>query len=140
MRKVAVLFFVIAVIATIAAACGVPAAPSSINVSLTTYGIKPSSNTAKAGDVTFKVKNDAADLVHEFVVVKTDTAAGKLPMTADGQKADEEKTTAVDEIEDIEPGKSGELKVTLAAGHYVLLCNVEGHYAGGMYADLNVVP
>lgn len=28
--------------------------------------------------------------------------------------------------------------MSLPAGHYVLLCNLPGHYAGGMRADLTV--
>jgi len=140
MRKRAILFFVISVVATIVAACGAQAAPSTINVSLSTFALKPSSSTAKAGSITFHVKNDAADLVHEFVIVKTDTAADKLPLAADNKTVDESQFTPVDEIEDIEPGKGGDLVVTLAAGHYVLLCNVEGHFTGGMHADLTVVP
>ncbi len=141
MRKVGVGLFVVAVVATILAACGGGGAatpPSTINVSLSTYALKPSSNVAKAGDVTFKIKNEASDLVHEFVVVKTDTAADKLAMASDGQKADEDKVTAVDEVEDIQPGTNGELKVNLAPGHYVLMCNIEGHYMQGMHADLTV--
>ena len=37
-----------------------------------------------------------------------------------------------------EPGKTGRLTVTLPAGKYVLLCNLPGHFAGGMYADFTV--
>ena len=28
--------------------------------------------------------------------------------------------------------------VTLAPGHYVVICNLPGHYASGMHADLTV--
>jgi DNA-binding NarL/FixJ family response regulator len=37
-----------------------------------------------------------------------------------------------------EPGKTAQLKVRLEAGRYVLLCNLSGHYAGGMRVALRV--
>lgn len=121
------------------AACG-GGAPGEINVSMKTFSMTLSSNTAKAGEVTFHVKNDATDIAHEFVVVKTDVAADQLPVMAEAKAVDEDELTPVDEIEDIDPGKGGDLKVNLAPGHYVLICNTEGHYQAGMYADLTVVP
>jgi uncharacterized cupredoxin-like copper-binding protein len=46
------------------------------------------------------------------------------------------------EVSDIQPGKSGSLTLTLAAGKYVLLCNrVDGsisHYHEGMHTDFTV--
>ena len=53
-------------------------------------------------------------------------------------KIDESVLTPVDEIEDIAVGATPTLTVDLAAGHYVLLCNIETHYAQGMHADLDV--
>ncbi len=130
------LLVTILLVAPLLAACGGPAA---VNVTLTTYGISLSTATVRAGSVTFNVKNDATDLIHEFVVVKTDTPADQLTLDAEGNVT-EESLTVVDEIEDIEIGKGGELTVDLAAGHYVLICNVAGHYKGGMHADLTVTP
>ena len=40
------------------------------------------------------------------------------------------------EVPDVEPGAGGKLTVTLPAGKYVLLCNLPGHFAGGMYTEL----
>jgi len=50
----------------------------------------------------------------------------------------------VDEIEDIPVGETQELTVTLAAGKYVLLCNIysatenEAHYKLGMRTGFSV--
>jgi uncharacterized cupredoxin-like copper-binding protein len=86
-----------------------------------------------SGKVTFAVTNGGA-VVHEMVVVKTDTAAGELG-AANGE-ADE--TDAVGEVADLEVGKSKSITLDLPAGHYALLCNLPGHYAGGMFADFEV--
>lgn len=129
------------------AACGAAATPSpaastapssaggGIAVDLKEWSVTPSSATASAGSVTFNVTNSGTT-IHEFVVVKTDTKAADL--TVVDNKIDESVLTPVDEIEDIEAGATPTLTVDLAAGHYVLLCNIETHYSQGMYADFDV--
>ncbi|MDQ3127804.1 MAG: cupredoxin domain-containing protein [Chloroflexota bacterium] len=99
------------------------------------WSVTPASVTAKAGPITFNVKNAGA-AVHEFVVVKTDLKAEALPVS--GTKIDESALTPVDEIEDIAVGATPTLTVTLAAGHYVLLCNIETHFGLGMRSDFDV--
>lgn len=44
----------------------------------------------------------------------------------------------VDEIEDITPGSSADLTVDLDAGTYVIMCNLPGHFAQGMYSTFEV--
>ena len=44
----------------------------------------------------------------------------------------------MDEIEDIEGGANPTLTVDLDAGHYVVFCNLPGHYGLGMHTDLDV--
>jgi uncharacterized cupredoxin-like copper-binding protein len=113
-----------------------------IDAALTTYGITLDNNTAKAGDITFHVHNDATDLTHEFVVFKTDLPEDQLPLTADGIVDEEaDGVTAIDEVEDVEPGQSVDLTVTLDPGKYVLVCNVdsdEQHYMHGMHVAFTV--
>ena len=110
-------------------------AGGAISVDLKEWSVTPSSRTAKAGDVTFTIKNSGT-VVHEFVVVKTDVKADALPVI--GDKIDESALTAVDEVEDIAIGATPTLKVTLAAGHYVVLCNIETHFGLGMRSDFDV--
>jgi uncharacterized cupredoxin-like copper-binding protein len=112
-----------------------PAAGGAIAVELSEWKVVPSAATAAAGPVTFNVSNKGTQ-VHEFVVVKTDTKADSLPVV--DNKIDESTLTPVDEIEDIEVGATPTLDVTLDAGHYVLLCNIEAHYEQGMRADFDV--
>lgn len=138
---------VLAALTITLAACGAAATPSpsasaapstaagGIAVELKEWSVTPSSATASAGSVTFNVTNSGTT-IHEFVVVKTDTKAADL--TVVDNKIDESVLTPVDEIEDIEAGATPTLTVDLAAGHYVLLCNIETHYSQGMYADFDV--
>jgi uncharacterized cupredoxin-like copper-binding protein len=90
-----------------------------------------------AGKVDLSVKNQGPD-AHELIVVR-ETDAG-LPMRKDGLTVDEdavEKQT-LGTLEPGEPGKTRRLDVNLTPGRYLLLCNMNGHYLGGMHTELVV--
>lgn len=112
-----------------------PAAAGAVAVELSEWKVVPTPATGAAGSVTFTVANKGT-MIHEFVVVKTDLKADALPVV--DHKIDESTLTPVDEIEDIEVAATPSLTVDLAAGHYVLLCNIETHYEQGMHADFDV--
>jgi uncharacterized cupredoxin-like copper-binding protein len=88
---------------------------------------------AKAGTVTFKVTNKGK-IVHEAVVVRTSVKASALRTS--GGRASEKGS--IGEVADLAPGKSGAVTLKLKAGHYALICNIPGHYQGGMRADFTV--
>jgi uncharacterized cupredoxin-like copper-binding protein len=124
------------------------AAPSKdIKGTLEEWKITLSPTTGAAGEVTFTI-NNIGEKDHEFVVVKTDLAPDKLPTVADGDEAgtvDEEGAgiEAMGEKEDILAGTDNNvLTLTLAAGHYVIFCNVHDedlvHYQKGMHTDFTV--
>jgi len=118
------------------AACG--GGPSSVDVTLTEdYQIELSTDEAKAGEITFNITNEATELEHEFVVVKSDLAAADQPTDEEGI-VPEDQIDLIDEQEALFPGDSGELTLDLEPGHYVLMCNLPGHYTEGMYADFTV--
>jgi len=94
-----------------------------------------SSTDVPAGTVTFRITNEGVKK-HEFVILATDTPAADLKMN--GDEVDEEAYTVVDEAEDIEPGASVTLTVSLDPGHYALICNLKGHFRMGMFNDLTV--
>lgn len=133
---------VLGIMALLVAACSSGASPSTgtgastIATELSEWQIKLDSSTGKAGSITFNVSNKG-EKEHEFVVVKTDLKSGTLPVTGDDE-VDESAFEPVDEIEDIKAGATPVLTVDLKAGHYVLLCNLTGHYAKGMHADFDV--
>lgn len=97
------------------------------------FSLVPQPGTAPAGKVTFRVKNEGAT-VHEFLVVRTTADASKLPVT-NGQA---EEGSTVGESGDMKAGAAKDVTVDLTPGHYVLLCNLAGHYQGGMYANFTV--
>jgi hypothetical protein len=90
--------------------------------------------TLPPGKVDLSVDNTGPD-DHELIVVR---AAGPLPRRADGLTVNEdaiEKQT----VATLEPGM-GVRHVTadLSAGRYVMFCNMQGHYLGGMHHAFRV--
>lgn len=113
-------------------AAAVPAlAASSASETLSNFKITGTSS-AKAGSVTFKVKNSAS-IEHELVVIKTNTPAAKLKV----KNGEASEAGSVGEVE-LGGGSSKTLKLNLKKGHYVLICNVKGHYMAGMHKDFTV--
>lgn len=92
-------------------------------------------SSVPAGPVTFAITNEGVK-EHEFVILSTDQPAGQLEMN--GDEANEDAYTAVDEVEGIAGGETANLSVTLKPGHYALICNIKGHYRMGMNADFTV--
>ena len=108
---------------------------TAIAATLKEYAIQLSSTDAKAGPVTFTVTNSGT-MVHEFVVLKTDIQAADLPLT--NGEVNEDDFTSMGEVADLAAGATGTLAVTLAAGHYAIICNLPGHVAQGMVTDFTV--
>jgi uncharacterized cupredoxin-like copper-binding protein len=115
------------------------AGPTTVAVELKTYSVAPNPATAKAGEVTFNVTNAATDQQHEFVVIKSDLAADQLPVGSDSTVS-EDAVEVVDEVAEMDPGKTGTVTVNLAASQYVLICNRPGHYQAGMHTGFTVTP
>lgn len=120
-------------------------AGTTVDVELQEFAVIAAESSAPAGTVTFSVTNTGPDLVHEFVIVRTDLEPGDLPTDEDGvfdETAD--GVEVIDEIEDLPVGETQELTVDLEAGAYVLVCNVfdadtgTAHYAEGMRAAFTV--
>ena len=134
------------VLASCAAATPTPAAGTTIDVAVQEWAVLPSQASAPAGEVTFTITNDGPDDIHEFVVMKTDLAPADLPTLEDRSvdEAGEGIEEVMGEIEEIPVGETMDLTVTLAAGKYVLLCNIydttedEAHYEEGMHTAFTV--
>jgi uncharacterized cupredoxin-like copper-binding protein len=108
-------------------------ATGTVKVSLAGFKVKPATPSTSAGKTTFVVKNSDA-MEHELVIIKTSRKAGDLPMN--GAQASEKGK--VGEVEDLSGGSTKRLTLTLKKGHYALICNIPGHYKGGMFADFTV--
>jgi uncharacterized cupredoxin-like copper-binding protein len=108
------------------------APPHDVGVSLKEFKVLPNSTTAASGKVTFHVRN-AGTVKHEFVVIRTAKPAGALLKHG---RADE--TGNIGEIPGLQPGQSKTLSLKMKPGHYVLLCNMPGHYMAGQHIDFSV--
>lgn len=132
MRKATLALAVLAAVVLVPAAFA-KTSGGTVNVSLKEFVVKPAPASITAGKVTFKVKN-TGKIDHELVVLKTDTAPGKLTV----KKNQAVETGKVGEVGPVKPGKSGSLTKTLAKGKYVLLCNLPAHYQAKQYVGFVV--
>lgn len=103
-----------------------------VSVTERDFTIKASPKRVPAGQVVFQARNRGPD-EHELIVVRERDAA--LQLRSDGMTVNEEalKSSIVGTLEPGAPGSVRELRVSLAPGRYVLLCNMSGHYMGGMH-------
>jgi uncharacterized cupredoxin-like copper-binding protein len=90
----------------------------------------------KAGPYELAVHNRGPD-AHELLLIRTD---GPLPMRPEGTTVDEDavESSTVVKLEPEEPGSVSLLPADLTPGHYELICNMAGHYLGGMSSELVV--
>lgn len=98
-----------------------------------------------AGEISF-VASNLGGRIHELVVLPLASGAsvGKRVPGPDGRI---DETGSLGEAsasctagsgEGITPGTVGWITLTLPPGHYELVCNLQNHYANGMYQELNV--
>ncbi len=98
-----------------------------------------------AGPVSLRVTNTGWR-VHEVVVLPLapGQAPGQRRIGSDGKideadsLAEASNNCAAGSGEGIAPAGTGWTSLTLAPGRYELVCNIAGHYAAGMYAELDV--
>jgi uncharacterized cupredoxin-like copper-binding protein len=110
-----------------------------VNVLLEDFKVERDMAVVPAGTVRFRIRNQGPTS-HEFIVVRTDRAPDKLPLQRDGLTVNEDAQgiNLLDEADGLDIDDRRTLVLDLAAGHYVMYCNLEGHYLGGMYAALTV--
>jgi uncharacterized cupredoxin-like copper-binding protein len=110
-----------------------------VNVLLEDFRVRQDAAVVPAGTVSFRILNQGPTS-HELIVIRTDRAPGRLPLQRDGLTVDEEAPgiDLLDEVEGLDIDDRQTLVLDLAAGNYVLYCNLEGHYLGGMHAAFSV--
>lgn len=114
-----------------------PGVETSVDVSLTEFVMGSSAGSVPAGTVTFNVSSDGA-IFHNLIVVATDLAPDGLPVDGALFAVDEQQVEVVASTADLDPGDTEELTVDLAAGDYVLICNIPTHYSAGMTVAFTV--
>jgi uncharacterized cupredoxin-like copper-binding protein len=95
------------------------------------FAIAVARHRLAAGRVVFRISNRGPDR-HELIVVHDD---GRLKLRSDGMTVDEEALQRLI-VGAVEPGPKGDVRdlaVDLEPGRYMLLCNMYGHYMGGMH-------
>ena len=109
-----------------------------IRVVLSEWVVKPASVSIPAGKINFEVLNQGTT-EHELVVLKTDLPLNALKLTSDGTEVDEEASGPKEgDTEEIKVGDTKSEMLSLGSGHYVLICNLPGHYQQGMAASFEV--
>jgi hypothetical protein len=110
-----------------------------VNAGIEDFRVRMDTAVVPAGAVSFRLLGQGPT-THEFIVVRTDRPPDELPLQRDGLTVNEEApgVELVDEANGLDIDDRQTLDLRLAPGHYVMYCNLEGHYLGGMYAALTV--
>lgn len=117
-----------------------PVLPSAA-ITLTDFHIGSGSAHFAPAQYDFSIANGGPSQ-HELLVFRTDLAPANFPRNSDGSV--QENAAGLNKVSDgdnIDPGKIQARTVDLTEpGTYVLLCNLPGHFANGMYATITVSP
>jgi uncharacterized cupredoxin-like copper-binding protein len=100
-----------------------------VTAQLGDYYVHSSRSSVPAGQVTFVAQN-VGQLTHELMIERM-----PIKMDAPGQP---DEAAAQGMVNDMAPGQSGQMTVSLKPGRYMLFCNVPGHYAQGQRAMFTV--
>lgn len=119
--------------ATASTPAATPPSDNTLTVTAKDFSFDKPALSAKAGKVTIDLVNMGPS-PHELVVLKTDADPGSLPVK--GGRVSED--ASVGEVEGIASGAKGSHTFDLKPGKYVFVCNIPGHYAGGMRGALTV--
>jgi uncharacterized cupredoxin-like copper-binding protein len=101
--------------------------------------------TVPAGTVSFFALNHGT-VTHELIVLPLtpDASPGSRTVSADnrvsedGSLGEASNDCAAGAGEGIAPGHASWVTMALKPGRYEVLCNLPGHYAAGMYGELDV--
>jgi len=103
-----------------------------VGIELTEFSVTADPASIAAGPLAFNVTN-VGTAVHNFRVIATELAADALPLDSGGLGVDESQVDVVTGFTTpLEPGNQLAAGGELAAGNYVLICNVPTHYESGM--------
>lgn len=94
--------------------------------------------SVKAGNVTFDVTNLSRSLVHEMIVVAVENPNAPLPYDYNAGQIPKNQVKMLGETEEMQPNAEKTITIDLKPGAYLLICNVPGHYAAGMWTPLTV--
>jgi uncharacterized cupredoxin-like copper-binding protein len=73
-----------------------------------------------------------------MIVVAVENANAPLPYDYSTGQIPEKQVKMLGETEEMEPNAEKTITLDLKPGTYLLICNVPGHYAAGMWTSLTV--
>jgi uncharacterized cupredoxin-like copper-binding protein len=122
-----------------AGACGGGSKATAVATTERNFAVTLATLSVPAGKVKFNITNQGP-AAHELVVFKTDLTDDKMPTDATGRivEDDPQVKSVADTGGDVPAGKTKTLSADLKAGHYVVVCNLPGHYRAGMHTTLTV--
>jgi uncharacterized cupredoxin-like copper-binding protein len=100
--------------------------------------IRSDHDTVKAGKIQFDVTNLSKSELHEMAVIAVDSPDATLPYDYNTWRVIEKDVKMIGETGEMKPDTTKKLELNLAAGSYLLICNLPGHYAAGMVVPLTV--
>lgn len=112
-------------------------AANPVAFTMTDYAFTPKNPTVKAGKATISAPNEGK-LEHELIIFKTDKSPTDLPKKSGSVDEDALQKELVGEIPDVLPGETKKATFNLKPGKYLMVCNIPGHYAAGMYGTVTV--
>ena len=116
-----------------------PPAGRQLEVRLTDFEVRTGAPTVTPGLYVLQLHN-AGPTVHELVVARMAQPGAAVSFDLTGLLVDEDAVDVVAADESIEFRAVDPLPLELAAGEYLLFCNIEGHYRSGMFTRLSVQP
>ena len=108
------------------------------DMTMAMVGVKSDVDKVKAGVVTFQVTNNSKAVIHEMILLPLPQDGKGLPYLDDESRVDEDAAGALGEVSELDPGKTGALKVELTPGKYLLFCNIPAHFLNGMWTQITV--
>jgi uncharacterized cupredoxin-like copper-binding protein len=100
--------------------------------------VRTNVTSVKAGKVTFEVTNLSRSIVHEMIVVAVENPNAPLPYDYNTGQIPEKQVKMLGETEEMQPNAEKTITIDLKPGAYLVICNVPGHYAAGMWTPLTV--
>lgn len=113
--------------------------PASLAVAEHDFAITPGQASIREGVVDLHVTNSGPSQ-HELLIFRTDLAPSQLPLGPDGRvdEGGDGVLKVFDSGNSIDAGATKVFHTALAAGNYVLVCNLPGHYRAGMHTAFTV--
>jgi uncharacterized cupredoxin-like copper-binding protein len=120
-------------------AAGAGGGAAALGVTERDYAISAQQPNVLAGAVELHVTNNGPS-AHQLLIFRTDLAPDRLPVSPTGGV--DEQGAGVQKVFDsagtIAAGATKTFLASLPPGHYVLVCNLPGHYQSGMHTALTV--